>query len=87
MTAAGVRFVRDARKVRITLMVDGTCVAESTSTSFIAREIAARGITTLSLTDTYAISIPACSDTLAEAAKRRLGEPLAAFILISECTG
>jgi len=39
----------------------------------------------LSLTDTFAISIPTDSDTLAEAASQRLDEPLAVFILISEC--
>jgi len=39
----------------------------------------------LSLTDTYAVSISTDSDTLAETASQRLDEPLAAFIVISEC--
>jgi len=39
----------------------------------------------LSLTETYAISIPTDSDTLADAGSQRLDEPLAVFILISDC--
>lgn len=37
------------------------------------------------MSDTYSVRVPTNCDTLAEAAKQRLDEPLAAFILISEC--
>lgn len=85
MTVAKVKFVRGAEKVHVALVVDGTIVAESTRVSLVAREIAARRITHLQLTDTYSISIPTNSDSMAEAAEQLLAEPLATFILISEC--
>jgi hypothetical protein len=50
-----------------------------------AREVAVRGVTELRLTNTYSVKVPTNSDTLTEAAKQRLDEPLATFILISEC--
>lgn len=52
---------------------------------FIAREIEAYGIAELWPSSTYAISLPANSATLTEAASQRLVEPLIAFILISAC--
>jgi len=85
MTIAAVKFVRGEQKVHLALIVDGIIVAESANVSFIAREIAARDVTVLSLTSTYSINIPTNSDTLAEAAKQLLDEPMAAFILISKC--
>lgn len=85
MAAAAVSFVRGAEKVHIALTVGGTVVAESTSISFIARAIAAHGISTLALTPTYSIALPTTAAILTEAAEQQLDEPLTVFILISEC--
>ena len=82
---ASVKFVRNAGRVRLTLSIDEVIVAESTDFCFIVREVVARGITELRLSDTYSVHLPTNSRTLAEAVQKGLDEPLAAFILISEC--
>lgn len=67
------------------LTVEDALVFESSDVIQMVREVAARGVTELQLSRTYSMLLPTNSDTLAEAAKQPLDEPLAAFILISEC--
>lgn len=87
MAVAAVTFARIGRGVRFTLAVEGLPVFEGSDVSHMVREMAAHGVTELQLSETYSINVPvpANSDTLAEAAKQPLDEPLAVFILISEC--
>lgn len=86
MAVATVTFARNGRGVRLTLAVDGALVFEGSDVTQMVREVTARGVTELRLTSTYSIKVPTNCDTLAEAAKQRLDEPLAAFIVISECS-
>lgn len=85
MAAAAVTFSRSVRGVRLSLAVEGIVVSEGSDVTQMVRELAARGVTELQLSSTYSIKVPTNSDTLAEAAKQRLDEPLAAFILIAAC--
>jgi hypothetical protein len=85
MTKASVKFIRNADKVRLALAIDEVTVAEGNDVSLIVREIVARGLTELRLSESYAVHLPTNSATLAEATQECLDEPLAAFILISEC--
>ena len=85
MTVAAVTFARNGRGVRLTLAVDGYLVFNGSDVTHMVREMAARGVTELQLSSTYSIKVPTNCDTLAEAAGQHLDEPLAAFILISEC--
>lgn len=85
MAVAAVTFSRDGRGVRLTLVVEGALVFEGSDVTQMVREMATRGVTELRLNSTYSIKVPANCDTLAEAAGQLLDEPLAAFILISEC--
>ena len=66
------------------LTVEDALVFEGSDVALMVREVAARGVTELHLSDTYSMLLPTNSATLAEAAKQPLNEPLAAFILISE---
>lgn len=85
MAVAAVTFSRSERGVRLMLTVEGALAFEGSNVTQMVREVAARGVTELHLSDTYSMLLPTNSDTLAEAAKQPLDEPLAAFILISEC--
>lgn len=85
MARASVKFVRNADRVRLVLTIDEVIVAEGANVTLIVREIVSRGLTKLFLSDSYAMHLPTNLDTLAEATQMRLEEPLAAFILISEC--
>jgi hypothetical protein len=85
MAVAGVTFARNGRGVRLTLAVEGALVFEGSDVTHMVREMATRGVTELRLNSTYSIKVPTNCDTLAEAAGQPLDEPLAAFILISEC--
>jgi hypothetical protein len=60
-------------------------VAVSTSVAAIAREAALLGISVLQLTETFSISLPTNSATLARASTIAFEEPFAVFVLISEC--
>lgn len=86
MAVAAVTFARDGRGVRLALAVEGALVFEGSDVIHMVRELAARGVTELQLTSTFSIKVPTDCDTMAEAAKQPLDEPLAAFILISECS-
>jgi hypothetical protein len=85
MAVGAVTFSRSGDGVRISLAVEGALVFEGSDVTQMVREVAARDVTELRLTSTYSIKVPTNCDTLAEAAKQPLDEPLAAFILISEC--
>ena len=85
MPVAAVTFSRSKRGVRLSLAVEGILVFEGSDVTQMVHEVAARGVTELRLSSTYSIKIPTNCDTLAEAAKLPLDEPLAAFILISAC--
>jgi hypothetical protein len=85
MVVAAVTFARNGRGVRLTLAVGGSLVFEGSDVAHMVREMAARGVTELQLGSTYSIKVPTNCDTLAEAAGQPFDEPLAAFILISEC--
>jgi len=85
MVVAAVTFARNGRGVCLTLAVDGSLVFEGSDVTHMVRELAARGVTELQLSSTYSIKVPTNCDTLAEAAGPPFDEPLAAFILISEC--
>jgi isopropylmalate/homocitrate/citramalate synthase len=85
MADAAVTFIRSSSGVRLTLSVQGALAFEGSDVTQMVREMATRGVTELRLSDTYSVKVPTNCDTLTEAAKQRLDEPLAAFILISEC--
>lgn len=85
MAVAAVTFARSSSGVRLRLTVEGALAFEGSNVTQMAREVAVRGVTELRLTNTYSVKVPTNSDTLTEAAKQRLDEPLATFILISEC--
>jgi isopropylmalate/homocitrate/citramalate synthase len=85
MAVAAVTFARSSSGVRLTLTVEGALAFEGSNVTQMVREVAVRGVTELRLTNTYSVKAPTNCDTLSEAAKQRLDEPLAAFILISEC--
>jgi hypothetical protein len=85
MAEADVKFARSSSGVRMTLAVDGAFVFEGSDVTQMVREMAMRGVTELRLTNTYSVKVPTNCDTLTDAAKQRLDEPLAAFILISAC--
>ena len=85
MAVATVTFSRSEQGVRLSLAIEGAFVFEGSDVTQMVREVAARGVTELRLTSAYSIKIPTNCDTLAGAAKQNLDEPLAAFILISEC--
>lgn len=78
-------FARSSSGVRLTLSIQGSLVFEGSDVTLMVREMAARGVTKLWLSDTYTVRVPTNCGTLAEAAKQRLDEPLAVFILISAC--
>lgn len=86
MVKGAVTFSRSEQGVRLSLAVDGAFVVNGVDVTEMAQEVAARGLTELQLSDTYSIKMPTNCDTLAEAALQRLDEPLAVFILISECS-
>lgn len=83
MAVAAVTFSRREREVRLMLTVEGALVFEGSNVTKMVREVATRGLTKLHLSDTYSMLLPTDSDTLTEAAKQPLDEPLAVFILIS----
>jgi len=85
MAVGVVTFSRSDGGVRLSLAVEGALVFEGSDVTQMVREVAARGVTELQLTTAYSIKVPTNCDILAEAAKQSLDEPLAAFILISEC--
>lgn len=85
MAVATVTFSRSERGVHFSLAIEGAFVFECSDVTPMVREVAARGVTELRLNRTYSIKVLTNCDTLAEAAKQPLDEPLATFILISEC--
>ena len=85
MAVATVTFTRNGHGVRLTLAVEGALVFEGSSVTHMVREMAALGVAELWLSDIYSINVPTNSETMAEAVKQPLVEPLAAFIVISEC--
>ena len=85
MEVATVTFSRSERGVRLSLAIEGAFVFEGSDVTQMVREVAARGVTELRLNSTYSIKVPSNCDTLAEAPKQPFDEPLATFILISEC--
>jgi hypothetical protein len=86
MSAASVKFSRKAHHLNISLIGDdGNVLAVSTSVTAIAHEVAVLGISELHLSATFSISLPTNYVTLAKASAIDFDEPLAVFILISEC--
>lgn len=85
MALAAVTFSRNSLGVRLSLAVEGRLVFEGSDITKMVRELVARGVTELRLTSAFSIKLPTNSDTLTEAAKQPLDEPLAVFILISAC--
>lgn len=86
MPKGAVTFSRTEVGVRLSMAVDGALVFEGGDVTKLVHEIATRGVTELQLSSTYSIKVPTNCDTLAEAAMQRLDEPLAVFIVISECS-
>lgn len=85
MAKGAVTFSRSELGVRLSLAVEGTLEFEGSDVTPMFLEVAARGVIELQLSSTYGIKVPTNCDTLAEAAKHPLDEPLAVFILISAC--
>lgn len=85
MAKGEVTFSRGELGVRLSLAVEGAFVFEGSDVTQMVREAKNRNVTELRLSSTYSIKVPTNCDTLAEAAKQRLDEPLATFFLISEC--
>lgn len=85
ISVASIKFTRVAYELQISLVANGEVLAESTSIAAIAREVVMLGISELRLTETFSITIPTNSGTLARASAVSFDEPLAVFILISEC--
>ena len=85
MAKGAVTFSRSELGVRLMLTIEGVIVFEGSDVTQMVREVAARDVTELQLSSVYSIKVPTNCDTLAEAAKQRLDEPLATFLLISEC--
>jgi hypothetical protein len=86
MFTASVKFARKAYDLHISLIADdGKVLAVSTSVAAIAHEVAVLGISELQLTANFTMSLPTNYATLAKASAIDFDEPLAVFILISEC--
>lgn len=81
MPVAEVTFARSSIRVRMTLAIEGSFVFEDSDVTQMVREMAVRGVTELRLTNPYSVKVPTNCDTLTDAAKQRLDEPLAAYIL------
>jgi len=81
MPVAEVTFARSSIGARMTLAIEGSFVFEGSDVTQMVREMAVRGVTELRLTNTYSFKVPTNCDTLTDAAKQRLDEPLAAYIL------
>lgn len=86
MSTASVKFARKAHDLHISMIADdGNVLAESTSVAAIAHEAAVLGISELHLTANFTMSLPTNHATLVKASTIDFEEPLAVFILISEC--
>lgn len=86
MSDVSIRFTRVAYDLQISLVAsDGEVLAVSTSVASIAREVTRLGISELHLTENFSITLPSNYATLARASAIDFDEPLAVFILISEC--
>ena len=85
MATAAVTFSRSSHGVRLRLTVEGALAFEGSDVTQVVYEMATRGVTELWLSSAYCVRVPTNCDTMADAAKQPLDEPLAAFILISEC--
>ena len=86
MSVVSVRFSRVAYDLHVSLIADdGEVLAVSTSVVAIARELSILGISRLHLTENFSIALPTNHAALVRASAIDFDEPLAVFILISEC--
>lgn len=85
VAVGSVTFSRSSRGVSLMLTVEDALVFEGSDVTQTVCEIVNHGVTEIRLSNTYSIKVPTNCDTLAEAAKQSLDEPLAVFILISAC--